>query len=74
MKPYSKDFRGEVLAACDKGRSTCEGAKCFNVSESWVCRFKQERRELNKVAPCLMRRRTPLWVPFADPIRELIRE
>ena len=22
MKPYSKEFRGQVLAACDKGRST----------------------------------------------------
>ena len=51
MKPFSKEFRGEVLAACDRGRSTREVATHFNVSESWVRRVKQERRELNKVAP-----------------------
>jgi transposase len=73
MKPYSKEFRGEVLAACDRGRSTREVATYFNVSESWVRRVKQERRELNKVAPCLTRRRTPLWAPLADRMRELIR-
>ena len=56
MKPYSKEFRGQVLAACDRGRSTREVATYFNVSESWVRRIKQERRELNKIAPCLTRR------------------
>ena len=73
MKPYSKEFRGEVLAACDRGRSTREVATHFNVSESWVRRVKQERRELNKVAPCLTRRRIPLWAPLADRMREVIR-
>lgn len=73
MKPYSKEFRGEVLAACDRGRGTREVATQFNVSESWVRRVKQERRELNKVAPFLTRRRTPLWAPLADRMRELIR-
>ena len=48
MKPYSKEFRGQVLAACDKGRSTREVATYFDASESWVRRIKQERRELNK--------------------------
>jgi transposase len=73
MKPYSKEFRGQVLAACDRGRSTREVATYFNVSESWVRRIKQERRELNKIAPCLTRRRTPLWAPLADRMLELIR-
>ena len=73
MKPYSKEFRGEVLAACDRGRSTREVATYFNVSESWVRRVKQERRELNKVAPCLTRRRTPRWAVLADRMREAIR-
>ena len=58
MKPYSKEFRGEALAACDRGRSTREVAASFNASESWVRRVKQERAELNKVAPCLTRERT----------------
>ena len=73
MKPYSKEFRGEVLAACDRGRTTREVALYFDVSESWVRRVKQERREQNKVAPCLTRRRTPQWAPLSDRIQELIR-
>lgn len=74
MKSYSKEFRGDVVAACDKGRGTRKVATYFNVSESWVRLVKQERRELNKVAPCLTRRRTPLWAPLADRIRGLIRQ
>lgn len=73
MRPYSKEFRREVLAACDRGRSTREVATYFNVSESWVRRIKQERREQNKIAPWLKRRRTPLWAPLADRMRELVR-
>jgi len=72
MKPYSKEFRGQVLAACDRGRSTREVATYFEVSESWVRRIKQERRELNKTAPLLKRRRTPLWAALADRMREII--
>lgn len=72
MKPYSKEFRGQVLAACDRERSTREVATYFEVSESWVRRIKQERRELNKTAPLLKRRRTPLWAPLADRMREII--
>jgi putative addiction module component (TIGR02574 family) len=45
---------------CDRGRSTREVATKFDVSESWVRRMKQERRELNKTAPLLKRRRAPL--------------
>ena len=74
MKPYSKEFRGEVLAACDRGRTTREVATYFDVSESWVRRVKQERREQNKVASCLTRRRTPRWAPLSDRIPELIRD
>lgn len=74
MKPYSKEFRGQVLGACDRGRSTREVATYFDVSESWVRRIKQERRELNKTAPLLKRRRTPLWMALAGQIRELIRQ
>jgi len=37
-------------------------------------RVKQDRRELNKASPCLTRRRTPLWAPLVDRIRELIRQ
>ncbi len=50
MKPYSKELRGEVLAACDRGRTAREVATYFDVSEPWVRRVKQERRERIKVA------------------------
>jgi transposase len=73
MKPYSKEFRGQVLAACDKGRSTREVATYFDVSESWVWRIKQESRELNETAPLLQRRRVPLWAAFADQIKDVIK-
>jgi transposase len=44
----------------------------FDVSESWVRRIRQERRELNKTAPLLQRRRVPRWAAFADQIKVLI--
>lgn len=73
MRPYSKEFRGQVLVARDKGRSTREVATYINVSESRVRLIKQESREVNKIAPCLTRRRTPLCVALADQMLELIR-
>jgi transposase len=72
MKAYSKEFRGQVLAACDKGRSTREVATYFEVSESWVRRIKQDRRELNKTAPFVKRQRVPQWAAFSDQMKFLI--
>lgn len=74
MKPYSAEFRREVLSSCDSGRGTRETATAFGVSESWVRRIKQERREQNKTAPVLTRKRVPLWAPLADRIRALIEQ
>ena len=45
MEAYSKEFRRDVLRACDAGGGTREVALKFDVSESWVRRIKQERRE-----------------------------
>lgn len=69
---YSKEFRGQVLAACDRGLGTQAVALKFEVSESWVRRVKQERRELGKVGPATKRKRTPKWAADADRIRTLI--
>lgn len=74
MESYSKEFRREVLAACDAGHGTSEVAKRFAVSESWVRRIKQVRREIGKTAPCTTRRRTPSWAGDADRIRATIKE
>lgn len=72
MHAYSPEFRRDVLAACDAGVGTREVAKKYQVSESWVRRIKQERRELGKVAPCRTRRRTPKWMVDAERIRRII--
>jgi transposase len=66
MQPYSKEFRGEVLAACDAGEETGAVALRFEVSESWVRRIKQQRRETGQVAPKTTRKRTPKWREWAD--------
>ena len=72
MPAYSKEFRREVLTACDAGGKTRAVAAQFHVSEAWVRRIKQERREQGKTAPCLTRRRTPIWVKEAESIRAAI--
>jgi len=72
MKPYSKEFRHEVLAACDAGGGTRAVAQQFGVSEAWVRRIKQERRESGKTAPATTRRRIPKWTEEADEIRAAI--
>ena len=72
MRPYSKERRREVLAACDRGEGTQAVALRFKCSQSWVRRVKQERRELGKTAPLLTRRRTPKWESCRERILELI--
>src|SRR4051794_40123622 len=66
MESYSKEFRRDVLAACDAGGGTREVALRFKVSESWVRRIKQERREQGKVAPRTTRNRRKTWEPHAE--------
>ena len=51
MKAYSLDFRKRVLAMIDKGRTTRDVARAFDVSESWVRRIKQFRRERGWLGP-----------------------
>lgn len=45
MKAYSMDLRRRVLSAGDAGHGTRQVARMFDVSESWVRRLKQRRRE-----------------------------
>jgi len=71
---YSKEFRREVLVACDSGKPTRIVATHFDVSESWVRRIKQERRELGKTAPCLTRNRTPAWAKYTEQILEIYKD
>ncbi len=50
MKAFSMDLRERVLAMCDAGRTTREIARVFAVSEAWIRRLKQRRREDGVVA------------------------
>jgi transposase len=51
MKAYSMDLRERVIAASDQGKQTGQVAKLFDVSESWVRRLKQHRRERGNIIP-----------------------
>jgi transposase len=66
MEAYSTELRGEVLAACDANEGTRVIAVRFNVSDSWVRRIKQQRRETGQVAPKTAAPRKPTWHPWAD--------
>ena len=52
MAAYSMDLRERVVAACDEGIDTrAEIAERFSVSESWIRRLLQRRRETGSIAP-----------------------
>lgn len=72
MQPYSKEFRRDVLAACDAGGGTREVAVRFLVSESWVRRIKQQRRETGQIAPKMTRKRQRKWEAWADWLRAVV--
>lgn len=74
MEAYSKEFRRDVLRACDAGEGTRDVANRFRVSESWVRRIKQERRETGKTAPLTTRKRVPKWRAIEDDIRRAVSE
>ena len=66
MQSYSEEFRGQVLSACDAQEKTRDVATRFKVSESWIRRIKQQRRETGQVAPKLATPRPPAWRAWAD--------
>ena len=66
MDSYSTELRGEILAACDLNEGTRVIALRFQVSESWVRRIKQQRRETGQVAPKTASPRRPKWHAWAD--------
>jgi transposase len=70
MRAYSADLRERVLADCDAGSGTRAVAAKYRVSESWVRRLKQVRRQTGRTTPADQRRGpTPGWVAYADAIR-----
>ena len=69
MKAYSMDLRDRVLADCDEGLTTRAVATKYRVSESWVRRLLQRRRERGEVAPRKGLDRRPNWTAYADMLR-----
>jgi transposase len=73
MRAYSADLRERVLADCDAGAGTRAVAAKYRVSESWVRRLKQVRRQTGRTTPADQRRGpTPGWVAHADAIRAAV--
>src|SRR5262245_14974559 len=75
MQPYSPDLRRRVLADCDRGLATRAVATKYSVSESWVRRLKQRRRECGEVTPRPQAHGPdPSWRAYADRLRAAIAE
>jgi transposase len=73
MHAYSADLRTRVLADGDRGLTTRAVAAKYSVSESWVRRLKQRRRETGEVAPRRpQNRRRPALAGYADRIRDRV--
>jgi len=75
MRAYSMDLRQRVLADCDAGMGTTDAAETYSVSQSWVRRLKQRRRESGELGPRRPRRPgpTPALAAHRDRLRELAR-
>lgn len=75
MDSYSLDLRRRVLADCDAKMETRAVATKYSVSESWVRRLKQRRRESGEIAPRPPRNKVqPRWLPYAERLQELVEE
>ena len=72
-KPYPQELRDRVLAACDRGMKTRQVARTFVVSESWVRRIKQVRREHGQTTPRPMGGATVIKIDL-ERLRELVQE
>ena len=73
MQAYSPDLRQRVLADCDRGLTTRAVATEYSVSESWVRRLLQRRRQTGEIAPRPSRpKRQPLLDPHRDRLKQLV--
>ena len=73
MEPYPTEMRMRILADCDAGMGTQAVALKYRVSESWVRRLKQRRRENGEISARRSgSRRQPKWLPHAERIAEAV--
>lgn len=66
MEPYPVEFRAEVLAAFDANEGTRAIAARFSVSDSWIRRIVQQRRETGQLGPRPVPPQKPKWLAWAD--------
>lgn len=74
MKAYSRDLRERVLADCDRGMQIRQVAVKYRVSESWIRRLRQRRRETGEVAPRKRASASAKWLPYSESIQKFIAE
>ena len=75
MRAYSSDLRQRILTDCDRGLTTRAVATKYSVSESWVRRLKQRRRQTGEItARPSVHGPKPSWDAYADQLREAIRQ
>jgi transposase len=72
MKAYSMDLRERVLLDCDSGMEVRQVAAKYRVSESWIRRLKQRRRESGEIAPQKARPAEPKWRPHTERLKQLV--
>jgi transposase len=72
VRPYSIDLRQRVLKDSDAGMGTRVVATKYHVSESWVRRLKQRRRQTNQIGPCRRGPQPTKWGPHAECLTALV--
>src|SRR4051812_19369281 len=74
MRAYFTDLRDRILADGDRGLTTRAPATKYSVSESFVRKLKQQRRETGTTAPRPPGRKAPPgWLAHPDAIRAACR-
>ena len=75
MESYPVEMRKRILADCDAGMNTKSVALKYQVSESWVRRLKQRRRENGEIAARKAGSTPPSkWRPHADKIAAAVQQ
>jgi transposase len=76
MEAYSLDLRKRVLEDCDAKLPTKQVAEKYKVSEAWVRRLKQRRRETGEIGPRSSRPKTvkKTLADHAELLKQLVRD
>lgn len=72
MKAYSMDLRKRIFADCDAGMEIRQVAVKYDVSESWIRRLRQRRRETGETAPRPRKKSPAKWLPYAESLQQFI--